>query len=51
VAVTVSEPAGAAAEEHDPEPEESVALQSAVEPIAKATVPPGVPPEPETVAE
>jgi hypothetical protein len=46
---------GALSALHDPEPEDSVAVQSAVEPIAKATVPVGVPADPEvesaTVAE
>jgi hypothetical protein len=52
VAVTVSFPAGARVAVHDPDPEElKVAVHRSVPPIAKSTLPVGVPCEPVTVAE
>jgi hypothetical protein len=46
-AVTVSAPAGASAALHEPAPEERVTVQSAAPPAVRATVPVGVPVEPE----
>jgi hypothetical protein len=40
----VSIPTGAAGEAHDPEPPESVAVHSGVEPVEMMTEPVGVPP-------
>jgi hypothetical protein len=51
VAVTIPAPTGALEELQVPYPEDSVTVQSGVEPIVTAALPEGVPPEPLTVTE
>jgi len=43
VAVTVSLPTGVLEVEHDPDPDDSVAVHSVVEPVLNVTEPVGVP--------